>query len=327
MLSGRETMQDKKLEERFTGCLLGGAIGDAFGMPTECLNKEELQKRYGGPVTGFVKPIAPHPNEHLKAGQYTDDTQQMLIVAESLAACHGLDINDLGKRLGEWGKKNLTDKNYERFPGDTSIHAAARLAQGINPNEAGSRFTTSCGSAMRAAPIGLYFHQNLERAAEYARLSSIPTHNTPECKEGAAMVALITAHLLHEADPRDAVSKSLQYTTHQELKKKTQTAIDISKTEPDNAMKILGTSSGVLDVVPFATYSFLHSPDNFLQVIITAANAVPGDTDSFACIAGNFAGAYLGIRAIPAKFQMHVENYGKIKRAAESLYWQHGSKV
>ena len=72
-----------ELLDRFCGCLLGAAVGDALGMPVEGMTAEEI--RAGpGEVRDMIAPAADHFHSGLSPGQYTDDTEQTLILAETL---------------------------------------------------------------------------------------------------------------------------------------------------------------------------------------------------------------------------------------------------
>ena len=66
--------------KKFTGCLLGAAIGDALGMPNESTAPNINKMKYG-----YRRPYKGHPNEGLNHGQYTDDTQIMILVSTLLA--------------------------------------------------------------------------------------------------------------------------------------------------------------------------------------------------------------------------------------------------
>ena len=66
--------------KKFKGCLLGAAIGDALGMPNESTSPNLNKMKYG-----YRRPYKGHPNEGLNPGQYTDDTQIMILVATLLA--------------------------------------------------------------------------------------------------------------------------------------------------------------------------------------------------------------------------------------------------
>ena len=66
------------LVDRFCGCLLGGAVGDALGAPVEFLSIDEIRRRYGDSgITDF-------DTAYGRRGAITDDTQMTLFTAEGL---------------------------------------------------------------------------------------------------------------------------------------------------------------------------------------------------------------------------------------------------
>ena len=71
------------LLDRFRGCLFGVAVGDALGMPTEGYTAQEIREKFG-----LVREMLPAPEGHfhsgLLAGQFTDDTEETLLLAESI---------------------------------------------------------------------------------------------------------------------------------------------------------------------------------------------------------------------------------------------------
>ena len=69
--------------DRFKGCFLGLAAGDALGMPTEGYTAEEIRSKFG-PVRDMLPAPECHFHTGLLAGQYTDDTEETLILAESM---------------------------------------------------------------------------------------------------------------------------------------------------------------------------------------------------------------------------------------------------
>jgi len=64
--------------KKYKGCLLGAAIGDALGMPNESTFPNLTKMKYG-----YRRPYKGHPNEGLNPGQYTDDTQLMILSQHS----------------------------------------------------------------------------------------------------------------------------------------------------------------------------------------------------------------------------------------------------
>jgi len=100
------------------------------------------------------------PGEKLGAGEYTDDTEQMLLLARSLIECSGFDAGDFAAKIARWGADTLADPLRKNLVGPSSSSAIAKLNSGVSWKESGSTLP-SCGSAMRAAPIGL-FYRNLK---------------------------------------------------------------------------------------------------------------------------------------------------------------------
>lgn len=299
-------MEDLTLERKFQATILGAAIGDALGMPTEYISKQQLDYLYGGKVTKFEKPSSTHPCSHLEAGQYTDDTQQLIILAESLIEKKRFDVDDLGKRLGEWAHKCVTILGYDRFSGSTSISAGLKLYQGGDPFSAGMpRFT--CGSAMRIAPVGLFYHQNIPQLKEAATWVSAVTHNHPVAIDSALLISHIIAYFLKGFSPKESVWKARQILTS-DLTRNIDLIIERESESPRDIAAIVGASESSYETVPMALHCFLHSPGNFEETVIEAANLVPGDTDSIACIAGALSGAYNGLSAIPSRFREGIED-------------------
>ncbi len=82
------------LEERFAGCLLGLAVGDALGAPFEGLPADAIARGYGSADELIENPP---PGELW----YTDDTQMAIGVAETLVQCHGVDEEELCRRFAD----------------------------------------------------------------------------------------------------------------------------------------------------------------------------------------------------------------------------------
>lgn len=303
--------------DRKMGVVLGAAVGDALGKATESISEEQLRHHFDGRVTKFEKPMPDHPCSHLEAHQYTDDTQQLVALAESLVERKGFDVHHFSQKLIEWGKLQKKPKHW-RWPGMTSLKAVERLSKGVNPTESGSKTSESCGSVMRVAPVGVVF-QNEQATAENARQSSKPTHASEACVEASAAAAVIVHHLVNGVEPVDAVRKALKCVKSEKIKKQLDKAIKLSNSEEQKAMHEIGTSGTAHETLGYAVYAFLHTPKNPRATLVTAANAVPGDTDSIACVAGAFTGAHNGLTRLPKEFVQQIEEREKLLTIARKL--------
>lgn len=91
------------VHDRAEGALIGLAIGDALGMPTQQLSRQAVAQRWGA-ITTFEAPDPAHPLAHgLRAGSVTDDTELALLLARHLIARHGtVDPRRFANELVEW---------------------------------------------------------------------------------------------------------------------------------------------------------------------------------------------------------------------------------
>ena len=128
--------------ERIKGCLLGAAVGDALGMPNESTMPGLTKMRYG-----FRKAYKGHPNSGLAPGQYTDDTQMMILVATLLA-----DGRYTDERYG-LALKELYAREVLRFP-DGSVSAACDHMVAGQAHSCGVKSTTA-GCLPAALPLPL----------------------------------------------------------------------------------------------------------------------------------------------------------------------------
>jgi ADP-ribosylglycohydrolase len=307
------------LEERKTGCVLGAAVGDALGMPTEFISPRDHLAHFNGRIEEFARAPKGHPCSHLEPGQWTDDTQQLLALAESISSNHGQYSHEaFAKTLGKWWEQQH-ESEHRRWPGTNSLASTERLFNGISPLESGSRTTNACGSVMRVAPIGLAYRDPGEARRAGAQ-SSIPTHNSEVCRQSAAAVAEIISRLVHRNEtPAEAVKNASKNVSSKDVRSMLELALRHSRSDPDTALREIGSDSSALQTMGYAVYSFLHSPNDFRKVVVTAANAVPGDTDSVACVAGALAGAYNGKKAIPASYLANLERRVHLEEIAKKL--------
>ena len=306
-----------KLWGRYFGCMLGAAIGDAIGKQNEGLSRKDILSN--GYVKDYGRAPAGCPGEKLRAGQYTDDTEQMILLAQSLIDCSGFDAGDFAERMAQWGADALADPLRKALVGPSSSAAVSRLNSGISWKNSGSRIP-SCGSSMRAAPIGL-FYSDLDEVEEKAALSSIPTHNSSGAIAGAVAVSVGVRCALDGMENPEIIKEScvraLKYDEGQGGK--IWFSFEKRSEEPDKVFAELGTSYLVNETVPSAFYCFSRYFDEPEKAIIEAVNA-GGDTDSIACITGALSGALHGIDAFPERWIKGLENRDRVENIAGMLF-------
>src|SRR2546421_6900426 len=169
---------DLSRQDRCLGAVLGAAIGDAMGHPTEFLSSvAEIRRRYG--AAGVTKFELYWERDGKRAAPYTDDTQMAEVVLRTLLG--GTDDMDATmKRMAsgfvEWSRN---PQGGHRAPGNACLAGCRRLADGIPWRQAGGETAGGCGSVMRAYPFGLLFAADLDKAEHWAVEHSRLTHRDP----------------------------------------------------------------------------------------------------------------------------------------------------
>ena len=289
--------------------LLGTAIGDALGVPfeTKLLNNKELLEWDGSTYLG---------SEHhkLKPGQYSDDTQMSIVVAESLIANSGFNPDDLAQRYLSWIKSGLA-----RGYGKTTLMAMQNLDSGRHWSESGVAGSYGNGTAMRAAPFGVYFRNDLRSLVNIVKIDSAITHVSEDAEAGAIAIALAAAYAVNN-DTDDLLDKICQYLPNSKVKNtifSLGSLVDSGYITPEQALRVLGTRANVQETVPAAIYCFLKF-DNYIEAVRAAIRA-GGDTDTTAAIVGALFGAKFGINGIDKSFYS-VEDFNKLMELDSQLY-------
>ncbi|MFE3591264.1 ADP-ribosylglycohydrolase family protein [Streptomyces niveus] len=165
------------------------------------------------------------------------------------------------------------------------------------------------GAAMRVAPLGAWFADDLERVVEQATLSAEVTHAHPQGIAGAVAVAVaaalsarggLTIEAVHEATPQGPVRDGLAR------------AVDVPfATEPWQASDILGNGQRIRadDTVPFAVWTAARHPDDLEAALWATAEAF-GDVDTTCAITGGIVGARTGVDDVPCEWLDRREGLG-----------------
>ena len=312
------------LQGRFIGCLLGVAVGDALGMPTEGYTAREIRARWG-----VVRDMLPAPEEHfhsgLQAGQFTDDTEETLILAESIIEAHGFSADLFAGKLANWGAAWTLDERLNRGVGFATRSAVESMLAGTPWQHSGLAIPT-CGSAMRAAPIGLLYHRDINVVKSYADLQSLPTHASPAARAAAVAVAVGVALSLNGFDKcmvlRYAASQASRIDA--DFAERLMWAESLLDLPVEDALGLIRNSPLAAETVPAAFYCFLKFEKEPEEGLIAAASG-GGDTDSIASIAGSLFGADQGPSWIAGRWLECLEGRGRIEAAAKGLFALHSS--
>ena len=342
---------------RFKGCLLGGAVGDALGYAVEFMREPQIFAQYGpGGITRY----------DLKQGKalISDDTQMTLFTAVGLlyGETHG-EMPETREALRgairlaylDWYQTQtqlpppraerprvawlsyFEELYHRRAPGNTCMLALGK--GGCGTIESPINNSKGCGGVMRVAPIGLYYCDKEGRDEEADLLGAEAAAIT----HGHALGYLPAAALVH-------IVRTLASGKHSEIRFAAEEAADslcalfpeaseleylltlmrraIELSEQSmsdlEAIHELGEGWVAEETLAIALYCALKYPHDFETAIIASVNH-KGDSDSTGAVTGNILGAYLGADAIPDYYLEKLEMRDIIEEVAEDLY--HGCRM
>jgi ADP-ribosyl-[dinitrogen reductase] hydrolase len=297
-------MLNKK--DRFRGCLIGLAVGDAVGTTVEFRDRgsfEPLTDMVGGGPFG------------LEPGQWTDDTSMALCLATSLVEHSGFDAQDQMCRYCAWFQKGYLSSNGRCFDiGITTRQALRKFLADANAM-AGSDDPMSAGngSIMRLAPVPMFFASRLDEAIHFAAESSRTTHGAHECLDACRLLAAILVATLNGSEKPAALFDSLPESVMAESIQR----IGRGEYRDKSEAEIRG-SGYVVQSLEAALWCFWTTSD-FESAILKAAN-LGDDADTTAAICGQVAGAYYGDSGIPAHWRDRLAHGAMIADLADRLH-------
>lgn len=300
-------------KDKLAGGVLGFAIGDALGAPVEF-----LKERYN--VSGYLD----SPKKGLKKGQFTDDTQHLIMGLESLIINNGdLNLQDQADRLVCWYKSNQA-----RSIGRTTRLAIENLISGADYTNSGINNPNNCGSLAlsRLLPVSLISAINrrdykIERK-EIKKILSI-THAHKDVVNIGEMFNYFIQEIMHGKNPEDTVDMILfeDDFLNKRIRKRLSHVYDLAQSskDPFDAIQEIGNGGYVEDVVFSSIYSALKGKD-FMEGLLISVNA-GGDTDSRGALTGALYGLNVGEKGIPTGLKKELEKSDELRQMARQLFF------
>jgi ADP-ribosyl-[dinitrogen reductase] hydrolase len=294
--------------DRFRGCLLGLACGDAVGTAVEF----SVRGRFT-PLTDMVGGGV----FELKPGEWTDDTSMAMCLASSLIELGRFDAADQMQRYWKWVEDGYWSSNGRCFDVGNTVYDALERFQQTGEPFSGSTDPWSAGNGciMRLAPVPMFFCADRERAVEMSGQSARTTHGAAECVEACRLLGGILVRALRGASKTEAL---LAHGVT-DLSCETIRAIALGeyRTKPESA---IAGSGYVVRSLEAALWCFWHT-GTFRDAVLRAAN-LGDDADTTAAVCGQIAGAHYGASGIPNTWLARLALCDKIQQLADRL-WQH----
>jgi ADP-ribosyl-[dinitrogen reductase] hydrolase len=304
---------EKEKFDRYLGCLVGLAVGDALGTTLEFKAPGSFK-----PITDIVGggPFG------LKPGQWTDDTSMALCLAESLIQRKGFDPVDQLERYVRWYREGYLSSTGRCFDIGNTIHSAlihfektgSPYCEVDDPHAAGN------GSIMRLAPVPMFYVSNPEEAIERSEESSRTTHGARACRDACRYFGALLVGALQGVKKEMLLSNHYcpipGYWKNHPLGEEID-EIALGSFKHKNPPQIIG-SGYVVKSLEAALWAFYHT-SSFKEGALIAVN-LGNDADTTGAVYGQIAGAYYGYQGIPAEWRNKIALKDKIEDFAEKLF-------
>jgi ADP-ribosyl-[dinitrogen reductase] hydrolase len=323
--SGRGVLYREPTQiERYKGCLLGLAVGDALGTT--------LEFKAPGTFRPIDDLVGGGPFD-LRAGEWTDDTSMALCLAESLIEKRGFDPADQLTKYLRWYREGYMSATGEFFDiGGATRDALERFEETGEPY-AGSTdpYSAGNGSIMRLAPVPMFYAQtplapshdgeSLE-AVERAGESSRTTHGARTTVDACRYLGALIVGALNGADKEELLSEHHSpvgpgyWKEHPLVDEVDEVARgSFKRREPP---EIQG-SGYVVRSLEAALWAFCNS-DSFREGALLAVN-LGDDADTTGAVYGQLAGGFYAEGGIPKPWRRKLAHRLLIEYFAERLVW------
>ncbi len=309
--------------DKFKGCLVGLAIGDALGAPVKFLSQEGIKEEFG--QTGILD-FEPWGNLH--PGSFTANTELALMTAEGCLRAYQVLLHK--------GKSNPAALIYERYlewmkeveKAKTLRHPDYQTLRALKSERMGTiEFPISeskgCGALARVIPAGLSFPPDMafREGAEYAAI----THGHPSGYLPAGFIAEVVAHILIGEGIISAVKSSLEklkeYEAHNDTLSRVNEALKMSLDQHETQGKIESIGEGweAAEVLAASIYFSIRFSTDFKGGTLAAVNN-SSDSSTLGALTGALLGVYLGIDSIPKHWVQKIEKSRFILEIAEDMF-------
>lgn len=287
------------LGDRACGCILGGAIGDAMGVPFE----------------GQQGPLQFQPHQDWTI---SDDSQLTLATCESIIELGRVSPEHIASRFVDWYRaRRITGM------GSSTLKALRDLDAGQHWALAGSKgeMAAGNGAAMRIAPLAFHLDPRIEKDRQIIRDVCRITHHNEEAYVGGLAIAIAIRSLTFgQVSPTELLEIVVQDLPDSRVRDRI-LALSALRRDPSVAEVAaeFGSSGYVVDSVPLALYAARSIDRMPFDSVLRSAIEAGGDTDTIASMTGQIAGGRLGVSRIPRQLIDMLPNAQYIERVTDKF--------
>lgn len=284
------------MKDKIKGLIFGQAIGDALGLATEFMTKDEILHIYPNGVKSYQDIISDRHRSLWQKGAWTDDTDQMLCIIDSLIEQKSIDLKDIAKRFVKWKKDNgigigrhtnniLSIGNYSDKPIETSRLIWNMSGMKLAPN----------GGIMRTSIVGCWNYSDWEQVHINTENICKLTHFDPRCVGSCVIISYIVSQTLQDK----AIVKSDIMNIANQYDSRITEYIELAYQSDINLLKLdeEGKIGYTLKTLSAALWAYHNALDFYsgLKLVIEQG----GDADTNGAVVGAILGLKYGYTNIP----------------------------
>ncbi|QIK59901.1 ADP-ribosylglycohydrolase family protein [Dysgonomonas sp. HDW5A] len=281
---------------RIRGLIFGQAIGDGLGLASEFMTRNEVLHFYPNGIKGYDDIIQDKHRSRWQKGAWTDDTDQMLCILNSLLEKKSIDLKNIAQRFVEWKKSNgmgigrhtnniLSVGNYADEP--------IKVAQLIW-NMSGMKSAPN-GAIMRTSIVGCWNYSNWEQVRINTENICKLTHYDPRCVGSCVIISYIVSQTIQDK----TILKSDILNIGDQYDSRIAEYIELSYQSDVNLLKLDEESKigYTLKTLSAALWAYNYAPDFHLGLRLIIEQG--GDADTNGAVAGALLGLKFGYIDIP----------------------------
>ena len=308
----------KELIDKIKGVIYGQAIGDALGLGAEFLTKTQVSQYYEGGLKDYDQIIQDGHRSRWQKGEWTDDTEQMMCIFDTILDKQSVDIKDIAKNLHQWannGGRGIGNTIYAVLSDEDFLKDPHKVANTVW-DKSGKNLAAN-GGLMRTSIIGVWEYNDLQKVKQNAVNVCKITHADPRCIGSCVALSVAISLLLQgETDYTKIMQKVQELSIPYDDRLKEYFEFADTKTLENLELNQKDSIGYTLKAMAVAFWAFKNT--NFEDGLLKIINE-GGDADTNAAIACSLLGAKYGFSSIPKRWVAQLKDKDLLETKIQQL--------
>ncbi len=305
-------------QDRVRGVIFGQAVGDALGLGTEFLTKRRVKTWYPTGLTDYAQIVIDSHREKWQPGEWTDDTDQMLCILDSVLENDGIDSFDIAKRFHSWafsGGRGLGQTVRAVLSHPDFLEDPHGASKSVWDESKG--YAAANGAVMRTSALGVYKYDDPDQLRLNAETVCKITHFDPRCVASCIAVTQAISKMIQGEDRIETLLEDVSSVAGQ-YDERVLECIDMASLVDISSLELDSGGIGYTLKATAAAFWSLKNCSAFDHGIVAVINE-GGDADTNGAVAGALLGARFGYSGIPVRLTENLIGHDRLWHRTERL--------